>query len=615
MESKGLLKSESDSQKCAVPEAPRRFTSMNKLQLFLIVAILPAFGLWYHGMPARLATPLIESGKTGSDGQLVRSYNLSIGSRWMNQDGGRWRPMLVCNGQTPCPTLYAEEGDIVQLHVQNDLYAQSSIHWSGMAYHQSTKYGPWNDGTAGLDQGLYGLAYVAPSPSRKRPYHLITSDPLELRKIQEAERNLLRMRAEGSEFYCYDSLIVNGKGRVHCRQPGFEKLNGHGLDAKGCIQPEGLPQEKCSPSTADYEVIETDGQQYLMLNLLNSGFEHSVKVAIDGHEMIVVANDGGFVEPYTTHVAYVPSAGRITVLIKTDSAADEYAVRISSTSVLQNLQGYAILRYPGKRQPIYGQPMKLPEARPSEEEVCLLKDSTVRPHCKEVEANFLPPYPASPVPAATTSQSWRKKKDHAAADLTFRLTAGQQKSKTEPHAPEYFLNEQPWQLFRASMTPVLFSFAQGSGGESAAREFEKPIIGGVPAGAVVDLIFENTLNETVPLYKHGEPHWILGAARDSSFPYDTVSEAVRDGFGPLNLENPGLAIVHDLPPLGWTVVRFKAAAGVATMVHAVKLRMFALGMSAPILEGLNGENLVDVPEYAKSRPHVKFEPANDGVFG
>lgn len=76
-------------------------------------------------------------------------------------------------------------------------------------------------------QGLYGLAYVAPSPSRKRPYHLITSDPLELRQIQEAERNirhlviknhqhrdtgwkLLRMRAEGSEFYCYDSLIVNG---------------------------------------------------------------------------------------------------------------------------------------------------------------------------------------------------------------------------------------------------------------------------------------------------------------------------------------------------------------------------------------------------------------------
>lgn len=91
-------------------------------------------------------------------------------------------------------------------------------------------------------QGLYGLAYVAPSPSRKRPYHLITSDPLELRKIQEAERNiqhlviknhqhrdtgwkLLRMRAEGSEFYCYDSLIVNGKASCvpsqRSRTPGW----------------------------------------------------------------------------------------------------------------------------------------------------------------------------------------------------------------------------------------------------------------------------------------------------------------------------------------------------------------------------------------------------------
>lgn len=45
--------------------------------------------------------------------------------------------MLVCNGQTPCPTLYAEEGDIVQLHVQNDLYAQSSIHWYVFECHET----------------------------------------------------------------------------------------------------------------------------------------------------------------------------------------------------------------------------------------------------------------------------------------------------------------------------------------------------------------------------------------------------------------------------------------------------------------------------------------------
>lgn len=87
MASKDLLKSESDLQTPAVSKAPRRFTSMNKLYLFFVVAGLSVFELWYHGVPARLTTgtPLIEHDKTGSAGQLVRSYNLQIGQRWMNQ--------------------------------------------------------------------------------------------------------------------------------------------------------------------------------------------------------------------------------------------------------------------------------------------------------------------------------------------------------------------------------------------------------------------------------------------------------------------------------------------------------------------------------------------------
>lgn len=37
--------------------------------------------------------------------------------------------MIVCNGETPCPLLTANEGDIVEITVHNNLYAQSSIHW------------------------------------------------------------------------------------------------------------------------------------------------------------------------------------------------------------------------------------------------------------------------------------------------------------------------------------------------------------------------------------------------------------------------------------------------------------------------------------------------------
>lgn len=57
--------------------------------------------------------------------------------------------MFVCNGETPCPTLLAEEGDIVELNVHNDLFAPVSVHWSGMDHR---RFGFWNDGTGGLNQ-------------------------------------------------------------------------------------------------------------------------------------------------------------------------------------------------------------------------------------------------------------------------------------------------------------------------------------------------------------------------------------------------------------------------------------------------------------------------------
>ncbi|TDZ14868.1 Laccase abr2 [Colletotrichum orbiculare MAFF 240422] len=567
--------------------------------------------------------------------------------------GGRWRVMFVCNGESPCPTLYAEEGDIVEMTVKNDIYAQSSFHWSGIG-HKTT--GSWNDGVAGVSQfpilprgnftsvidtagswglnwyaehttaasadGLYGMVYVAPSPSRPRPYRFITTDDIELRKIMEAEKEIrhlaiknhqhrdtgwkmLRMRAEGSEFYCYDSLIVNGKGRVHCRQPGFERLNGHDLDETGCIQPQGLPAETCTPSNADYEVIETGGRSYVMLNLINIGFEHEVMASIDNHKMVVVANNGGFVTPEETDAVYIPSAGRVTVLVKLDALPGDYALRLSSTSQLQNLQGYSILRYPASRRPIYGQPMQLPQPE-SADDICVLPDGTAKHGCKTLNGQFLAPYPPSPPPRA-------KKSRPASADFTFRLAAGSQPSQTEAHVPEYYLNEKPWQLFRSSLMPLLFQDLNAT-----AESLGKPVIDGIPVGSVVDLIIENELNDTIPLYKHADPAWLLGVGSNAKFPYASVEQAVskdKNMASSLNLLDPGLVVVHDLPPLGWSVLRFKVTAKAATMIHAVKLRYFALGMSAPIMEGILPNDPVDFPTSAVNRPHVEFEPKNDGVFG
>ncbi|KAI6373041.1 hypothetical protein MCOR25_003571 [Pyricularia grisea] len=675
------MKSKVLPQETGVPRRHVTGTGRSKLRpvcwsaVVLTLVTIPT-GLWsrYNGSDHLSLTSLWGRPSEQNSAKLVRKYNLQTGVRWMNPDGGRWRVMYTCNGQSPCPTLYADEGDMVELTVKSDVYSQSTIHWSGIGYHST---GDWNDGTAGISQypilprgnfthlidttgswglnwyaehttaasadGLYGMVYVAPSPSRPRPYHLITNDKVELRKIMEAEKDarhlaiknhqhrdtgwkLLRMKAEGSEFYCYDSIVVNGKGRVHCRQPGFDVLNGQSIDEKGCIQPQGLPQEKCSPSTGDYEIIETQGRAYIMLNLINIGFEHGVVASIDNHKMIIVANNGGFVHPQETDVVQIPSASRITVLVKLNSfdpADGDYAIRISSTSRLQNLQGYAVLRYPGANphRPIYGQPMKLPQPD-GPESVCVLADGTARDGCGIAGGHALAPFPPSPPPRSAHGTSSLHAAAASAADITVRLSAGERPSLTEKHVPEYFLNEQPWQLFRSAMTPLLFQDQNEDATlPGGMHRLGKPVISGIPLGSVVDLIIENQLNDSIPLYKHGVPAWLLGLGSSGSFPYASVQEAVeadaagRSGHGLLNLENPALVTVHELPPLGWSVLRFKVTAKAATMIHAVKLRYFALGMSAPILEGILPNDPAEFPESVAKRPHVKFEPKNDGVFG
>lgn len=237
-----------------------------------------------------------------------------------------------------------------------------------------------------------------------------------------------------------------------------------------------------------------------------------------------------------------------------------------------------------------GAPMKLPEAS-SPEAVCVLPDGSVPAHCTLADPNWMRPYPASPAPvAAKLDGVWKwPRKDRSVADFTFRLAAGVQASKTEPHAPEYFVNKKPWQLFHSSMRPLLFEFSGGGGGAAAAQGkhgFDDPVLAGpFPIGSVVDLIIENTLNETVTLYKHGAPTWLLGSGPHGPFPYDSVHEAVQrdddddDGQGRsmrLNLETPGLNIVHDIPPLGWSIIRFKVTSKEVTMLHAVKLRHFVV---------------------------------------
>lgn len=211
--------------------------------------------------------------------------------------------------------------------------------------------------------------------------------------------------------------------------------------------------------------------------------------------------------------------------------------------------------------------MQLPDV--DADDICLQPDSSVKAKCSLINGERTHPYPPSPPSHA------RKSRVDGAADFTFHLSAGVQKSQTEKFAPEYFLNEKPWQLFRGAMQPLLFTNLSSP---SAQKALEKPVIHGLPIGSVVDLVIENQLNDTIPLYKHGKPAWLLGSLAHANFSRENVLEAAN-GNTPLNLRDPPLVVVHDLPPLGWSVLRFEVTTKAATMLHAVKLRYFVVSLA------------------------------------
>ncbi|OLN96149.1 Laccase-1-like protein 2, partial [Colletotrichum chlorophyti] len=553
--------------------------------------------------------------------------------------GGFWRGIYVCNGETPCPTLFAEEGDIVELNVHNDLFGQVSVHWSGMGHRT---FGFWNDGTGGLNQygllqrgnftsrydttghwglnwyadhtgvgimdGAHGVSYVAPSPSRPRPYYQITSSRSELALIHEAEREaqnmlvwnyyrhdanwrVLQMRGEGINLNCYDSILVNSKGRRHCRHPDYLTLNGKKLDESGCVIEKGNDGVLCTPTDADYEVIETHGRPWIMLNILNIGFEHAIRLSIDDHMMWVVANDGGFVKPHLVDVLYITNGARYTVLVKLDREGADYAIRLVSTSIHQNLYGYSFLRYPALRYPLHGDPMEV-HGPLSGSPPCVNPDGSIHPRCNTTTPASLAPYPPSTPPAA---------------NRTLHFQIGQQPSKYEEHVTECFLNQKPYQLYHAQMTPLLFI--------DNVSVVEPPVVGDLPWGTTVDVIVQNTVDDTMPLYKHGDPMFLLGSKPNATWEWDTVEDAIASGTKELNLQTPAMQLVHDVPPLGWAVLRWKIRVRGATMLHSNKFKYYAMGMSAPLLEGMDSSLQREVPEYVESMPHVEFTPKNDGVFG
>lgn len=141
--------------------------------------------------------------------------------------------------------------------------------------------------------------------AESHPHHLMVSDW----NYEGMEILTVMFRDAGVTPSCAASIVTNGKGRITCLDPDvIKRYNEHGSrDSMACLIPEVGAQytnkRVCQNSETDFEVVQArEEQKYMFLNFIHPGAHHELRIAIDEHDMWLVAADGDFVKPKKVQV-------------------------------------------------------------------------------------------------------------------------------------------------------------------------------------------------------------------------------------------------------------------------------------------------------------------------
>ncbi|KAK9468476.1 multicopper oxidase-domain-containing protein [Lipomyces arxii] len=452
--------------------------------------------------------------------------------------------------------------------------------------------------------GVRGAVYIRPNSSHPRPYSEITSDPDELAEIMELEQNptffvhnewykwsseyiIDRQVQYNVDPTCTQSILINGKGRIVCnknetvfsvsgpiRQAASMALLGAPpvYDSMGCwnlasattpnidnagVESPGFSAE-CVPTYTDREIFYANST-WKMFAIYNTGAEITTSLAIDGHDMYVVAVEGQFIKPQKIKQLYMPLATRFLVLVKTDKSSGIYAMRVASQIAPQIIESIAFLSY--ETPEATGQP----EDHPNPEDVYqdlggLLTNATY---------------------------------------ATFNTTAATpyDTSITVPTGPA----DKTINLFAQGLTLTTYTLLRNKQRMDPAMEYAWPVLFqtgnlsliptvldlGIKQGDVVDIILQNTPVAGIPhpMHFHGHSFHVISDNPLEPLPYPTVAAAEANGTV-FNYAGAPFRDTYELGPAGHVVLRYIANNPGAWMFHChINAHQYG-GMAVTILENV-----------------------------
>ncbi|KAI0016827.1 multicopper oxidase [Xylariomycetidae sp. FL0641] len=236
------------------------------------------------------------------------------------------RPGIAINGTFPGPTIVADWGDIVKIHVTNSLTGSqngTTIHWHGIRQNYTNE----NDGVASVTQ--------CPTPPGESVTYTWKAEQYGSSwyhshfGVQAWEGVVGSILINGPTTANYDvdvgtMLLTDWSHNTPDELWMYAESVGPPTMENGLINGTNVYNDTGSR----FELAFESGTSYL-LRLINGAIDTHFKFSIDNHTMKVIASDFIPVEPYETTVLNIGMGQRYDVIVTADQAsvADNFWMR------------------------------------------------------------------------------------------------------------------------------------------------------------------------------------------------------------------------------------------------------------------------------------------------
>ncbi|KAJ6002421.1 hypothetical protein N7451_004968 [Penicillium sp. IBT 35674x] len=524
-------------------------------------------------------------------GRLSPTKQFELNLTWeLGAPDGVAREQFLVNGQFPGPPLIMDEGDNIEVTVNNFTPFNTTIHYHGIEQTGT----PWSDGVPGVSQRqiLPGKQFVSQFTVQQHGaywYHSHTSGQIMDGLYGPIYISALKFYLESSKLdeadmtrRCADSILINGKGRVNCRNPKVltdmvpasvkSVLQGMEYTVKGCLPLantyaqttfahnfSAVPQSmfyECNATKSAEEVIEVDPWKgWASLAFIGSASISAPIVSINNHSLWVYEIDGLYIKPVKVDALTINNGGRYSCLVQLDKIPGNYSITAANSGFNQKIAGFGTLSYKHGRS-VLTKPSINYGGIPTNSGVVSLDESAIE--------MFTPSQPTQ----------------HP--DETYILTIGRIR-----RAWEWSLNgNHSFGLAMEADRPFLWD------PQSAAKS---PLTIATKNDTWVDMIFSlsgniSTLQPGHPLHKHSNRVYVLGTG-SGTFNWTSVADAVKAIPENFNLINPPMRDTFTTLPAykgeSWMAIRYHVQNPGAFLLHCHIDPHLTGGMGLAMLDGID----------------------------